>query len=727
MPRIRLIHHSVGNTPWHITALAIALAMLPASVARAQEPATPYSERVEIRRTAYGVPHILAQDLAALGYGLAWVQLEDYGTRLVVNLLRGRGELATVFGRDSIESDFSFQQTHQHVVETYHLLHQDTRDLCEGFAAGTNRYVATHPDEFAGWKLPPFTPQDVAAAWTDETVEPASRGFLRRLTAERKARADSLRALGAGSNAWAFAPSRTTSGRAILMRNPHLNWQAGYYEAHITVPGVINFYGDFRIGYPLYFNGGFNENLGWATTNNYVDVEEIYALDVDPDGPDHYLFDGGSVPLERVDVTVAWKNGDGLSTETREFWRTPLGPVIDRGEGKIYIIRSAEWGEYRKTEQFLRMMQARNLDEWKAAMRMRAHVEQNLTYADRAGNIFYVWNGTIPKLPGPSGGDTAAIPARGSADIWTEIIPFDQLPQLLNPKGGYLQNANDPFYYTNLNAIFDSTRFPANFSRPALGLRSQLSLSLVTQMKKMSLEDVVRLKFSPRMLAAERFKDDLIAAVRVTNPAGEVADAVQLLEQWDNTVASDTRGSTLFETWFERYLRPDDPGARRSSAARASALYATPWSPAAPTTTPDGLADPSRAARLFTWAMDETKRRFGSWDVTWGEAHRVRVGDVDLPANGCAGGDGCFRVFWFEDAPDGKRVVSGGDGWVLAVEFLKDGPRAYSVLAYGDSNRPDSPHHTDQTAMFVNGQLKKVAFTEADIAAQLVEKYRPGS
>jgi acyl-homoserine-lactone acylase len=717
LPRFLCSRHTLA-TP------ALLSIVLAAPITRAQQPAKPYPERVEIRRTAYAVPHILAEDLAALGFGLAWVQLEDYGPRLVVNLLRGRGELATVFGRDSIESDFSFQQTHQHVLDTYHLLDQDTRDLCEGFAAGTNRYVETHPDRFAGWRLPRFTPQDVAAAWTDETVEPKSRMFLRRLQAERRARADSLRQLGAGSNAWAFAPSRTKSGRAILMRNPHLNWQAGYYEAQITVPGVIDFYGDFRIGYPLYFNGGFNENLGWATTNNDVDVEEIYALDVDPDQPDNYMFDGGSIPLERAPVTVAWKNGDGLSTETREFWRTPLGPVIDRGEGKIYVIRSAEWGEYRKTEQFLRMMEAHNLDEWKGAMRMRAHVEQNLTYADRQGNIFYIWNGTVPKLPGPSGGDTAAIPAHSSADIWTEIVPFEQLPQLLNPKGGYLQNANDPFYYTNLNAVFDSTKFPANFSRPALGLRSQMSLSLVTQMKKMSLEDVIRLKFSPRMMAAERFKDDLIAAVQATNPSGEVADAVRLLEQWDNTVASETRGSTLFETWFERYLRSDEPGRRRP--VDQAALFARPWSPAAPTTTPDGLADAPRAVRLFTWAMDETRRRFGSWDVTWGEAHRVRVGDVDLPANGCAGGDGCFRVFWFEDAPDGKRVVSGGDGWVLAVEFDKDGPRAYSVLAYGESNLPNSPHHTDQTAMFVNGQTKKVAFTEADIAAQLVTRYRPG-
>jgi acyl-homoserine lactone acylase PvdQ len=65
------------------------------------------------------------------------------------------------------------------------------------------------------------------------------------------------------------------------VRNPHLDWEAGYYEAQVTVPGIINFYGDFRVGYPLFYNGGFNENLGWATTNNYPDLDEIYALDVE--------------------------------------------------------------------------------------------------------------------------------------------------------------------------------------------------------------------------------------------------------------------------------------------------------------------------------------------------------------------------------------------------------------------------------------------------------------
>jgi len=705
-------------------AATVAAAVLAAAPSAGQAP-TPYPDRVEIRRTAYGVPHVLARDLAALGYGMAWTQLEDFGFRVVANLLRGRGELGRYFGRDSIRSDFHFRQTHRFAVERFHLLHQDTRDLYAGWAAAVNRYVAAHADAFPAWTPRDFTAHDVAALWADETIEPAVATFRRRLAA-RRASEDEERDV--GSNAWAFAPSRTTSGRAILLRNPHLTWGPGwdnrYYEAHITVPGVIDFYGDFRIGFPLYFNGGFNANLGWATTNNYPDLEEIYALDLDPARPDHYRFDGGSVPMERVPVSVEWKNGDSLVTETRDFWRTPLGPVVERSEGKIYVVRSFEWGETRKTEQFLRMMQARTLAEWRAAMRMRAHVEQNLTYADRAGNIFYVWNASIPRLPRPSGGDTAAVPATTSSDVWTELWPFDSLPQLLNPRGGYLHNENDPYHFTNLNAVLDSTRWPDYFPRPDLGLRSQLALRLVTSRRRVSLEDVVRLKHDYTMLLAERVKDDLVAAVRAANPEGEVAEAIALIERWDGTTAPDSRGGTLFEAWFRRYLAADT-ASPRSSGQRWARAFRQPWTPADPVATPRGLAEPARAVTAFAAAIEELKRDFGRWDVTWGEVHRLRLDTLDLPIGGCAGDDGCFRVIGFTRAADGKWVGYRGDAFILAVEFGAAGPRAYSVLAYGESDDPASPHHTDQVAMFARGELKPVAFTEREIASQLVRRYRP--
>ena len=685
------------------------------------------ARRVEVRRTTFGVPHIKAEDLRAAAYALAYVQLEDHGPRVAIGLLRARGEMGRWFGRDSMEGDFSAKRDYALAVERYAEIDQPTRDIYEGFAAGVNRYVALHPEEFPPGFAPSFTAYDVAARDVTSASLAQARRFLARFQPAPQRRPgapgdvapssdEGVDAIEEGSNAWAFAPSRTKSGRAILLRNPHLAWTAGYYEAHVTVPGVLDFYGDFRIGGPFGVIGGFNRHLGWATTNNAPDLDEIYALDVDPSLPDHFLFNGTSLPVQRELVTVAFRNGPGISTETREVWRTPLGPVIHRDSGKVYVLRAAAEGEYRAGEQFLKMMRAQSLAEWKEAMRIRARVNSNFTYADRAGNIFYVWNATIPALPHPSGGDTTAVPARGMDEVWTRYVPFDSLPQLLNPRGGYVRNENDPPYHTNLRQVLDRSRYPANFPEPLLRLRSQLSLALIDPPRKLSLEDVVALKHSYRMLLADRVKDDLVAAVRASSPSPEVAEAITLLTRWDNTAGHTSRGAVLFETWWRKYVEGTDP----------DTMYAQPWTVAAAATTPRGLKDRARAAEAFAWAVDETTRRHGRYDVAWGDVHRVRIGTVDVPVGGCGGALGCFRVLNFRTDPDGKRSVVGGDGWVIAIEFT-DTPRAYSVLAYGESAREDSPHHADQAEMFARGEMKRVAFTERDIESQTIRRYRPGA
>jgi acyl-homoserine-lactone acylase len=698
------------------------------SPAEAGEPES-LAERVQIRRTTYGIPHILADDLASAFFGLAYCHLEDHGERVVLGLIRNRGELSRYLGPEELDSDFFNRFSHMRAVETFHLLDEETREVFRGYAAGVNHYVDLHPEEFPEWVQPSFSPHDVAALWIGRVTRAKIRRFLelqleRNTLEEEQALVDDE-----GSNAWAFAPSRTVSGHAILLRNPHLRWDAGYYEAHITVPGVINFYGDFRVGRPLFYNGGFNDSLGWATTNNYPDLDEVYALEVDHEPPDHYLFDGGSVPLRREWVTVEFKNGDGLARESREFLFTPLGPVIHRSGGKILVFRSAPDGEYRMAQQFLQMMRATKLEEWKSAMRIRAQASSNFTYADRDGNIFYLWNATIPDLPHPSGEDETATAASHSEEVWTRLVDFDELPRLLNPQGGYLHNENDPFHYTNLHHGFDPGDYPANFPKPRLRLRSQHALELIADDRKLSLEDVIELKHSMRMLLADRVKEDLIAAVRSSEPERDVRRAIKVIEQWDNTVAATSRGAELFRVWFEGYLVNHElkSGLTREHREDAwQAAFRHPWDPDEPLTTPRGLSDPDRAVEAFRRAVDEMKEEHGGWDVAWGEVHRVQQGSVDVPVGGCPGHLGCFRVLEFEETESGKRVASRGDAWVLAVEF-SDPPRAYSVLAYGQSAKEDSPHHADQAELFARNRMKKVAFTEEEIRAQLLRAYRPGS
>lgn len=685
-------------------------------------------KRVEVIRTEYGVPHIRAKDLRAAGYALAWLQCEDYGSSTPFAILRASGRWASVAGFERIESDFSMRRLRAKTEKKYTQLSRDVRDIYEGFAAGVNRYIAKNPSQFPAGMPTDFTGFDVASTESSGPNAGKVRRFLDKINPAQnpgQPQADSDQegeGPDDGSNAWAFAPSRTKSGKAILMRNPHLNWNAGYYEAHMTVPGVLDFYGDFRIGGPFAVIGGFSKDLGFSTTNNAQDLDQIYALDADPKQVDHYLFDGKSVALTRELVTVPFRNGDATATETREFWSTDLGPVIYRGGGKVYVFKYAGDGENRGGEQFLRMMRARSLAEWKNAMRMRARPTSNFTYADRAGNIYYIWNAALPLLPHAPVDDLTAVLAKGIADVWTKIVPFEDLPQFENPPGGYVHNENSSPHYTNVRAPIVTANKHPNFEPPRASLRTQLAIQLIGGDEKFSLEDVWKLKHNYRALLADRVKADLIAGVRSVNPEGDIAAALSTIEQWDNTTSPESRGSVLFQNWWTHYsgIRED----RRQPLPDAQ-RYERVWSVDDPLNTPSGLADKPRAVESFIWAVEETKRRHGTYDVAWGDVHRVRRGKVDVPVGGCGNDLGCFRIMNYTRGDDGKFAAAGGDCWLLAVE-LGDVPRAYSVLAYGQSRLPGSPYHADQAEIFAKGEMKKVAFTERDIDAGAKVRYRPG-
>ena len=276
-----------------------------------------------------------------------------------------------------------------------------------------------------------------------------------------------------------------------------------------------------------------------------------------------------------------------------------------------------------------------------------------------------------------------------------------------------MQNCNSPPYLTNLLAPLDPARFPSYFSANDLSLRTQHSLRLIHNDRKFTLDEVCALKHSPLMLLAERVKADLIAMLAATQGAAPLAAAIEALRQWDDTVSADSRGGTLFANWAARYF---DHGIGQ---------FAVPWSAAEPTTTPRGLADKDRAVKSFLDALEEVTRLHGGPDVAWGAAHRIRKGDVDLPVTGGPGTMGCFRVLDFRNADDGRLVANTGDSWVFAVEFSQP-PRAYTLVAYSQSNVPGSSHFSDQAPLFSANRLKRAAFTDDEIRAQLLKTYRPG-
>lgn len=720
--------------------LAALSACLPAGT---DSPAS-LAEQVTIRRDTYGVPHILAATEEAAALAMGYAQAEDHAVELARRLVSARGEEAKYTGA-GVESDFESKRhgIHPSARKQFPELPPLIKQLLNAYAAGVNRYVAQHRKELPDW-IPTFDGVDVLARGQQEVYRFAfNRGnALRALQAkyptdrrtgkgESPIPPDELAATFAesesphGSNLWSIAGSRTTSGKPILLNNPHQPWAVLYWEAHVTVPGKINFYGSAFVGRPV-LTTGFNEHLGWTHTVNNIDLEDFFALPIAPGKPGHYLFDGKPLPLTKKEVAVEVKGANGsITTQQRTYWDSHLGPVLHRTPERVFALKSAITGEFRAHEGgWYDLSKATNWNAFHALLKRERLPMFNLGYADVDGNIFYLWNGLLPRRVDDGTDYRLDVPGDTGKYVWSGFHGVDDLPQLLNPRGGYLQNCNDAPWWTSLRDPLDPAKYPS-YVEPGvpLHLRSQMSLAMLEGQEKFALEDVMRHKFNPRMLLADRVKPALVQALKeVREPSPDLQSGLKVLEAWDNRTAADSRGGVLFQRFWDTY------------AGAVKQPYAVGWNRKQPVQTPHGLSDPALALKHLEDAVRWTRRTYGAEDVRWGDVHRIRLGDLDLPATGADGAYGLFHVVTFRQTPDGKRVVGtvapgkpmvgGGDGFVFAVEFSRP-PRAYSLLAYGQTSDRTSRHSTDQASLFAKGQFKPVRFTEAEIKANLEREYHP--
>jgi acyl-homoserine-lactone acylase len=682
------------------------------------------ADQVTIRRTEYGVPHILAENDRALGFGLGYAQAEDHMVTIMKLILTSRGEKSKYFGAtdSNIKSDLWYKQyrVRERAKETYTQLDSDWRAATEGFAAGLNFYIANHREELPLW-VQPVSPIDVAThGLAGVSRFSLNRGrivdrLLDKLKKGETGIVDPDEDM--GSNMWSFSGEKTKSGNAILMGNPHQSWSevATYYEAHVTIPGKLNFYGSTFIGRPV-LTTGFNEHLGWTHTVNYPDIEEIYALDRDSNWPEHYVLDGQSHPMTSEEIQVEYRDENGMPvTIEKTFFHTELGPVVHISDDLIYVHRPAAYFEFRFYQQWYRMNHATTWAEWREAFDELIMPMFNTGYADDKGNIYYRWNGTVPELPNGSHGD-AAVHVTKSDEIWSKFHSSSELPQVFNPKGGYLMNSNSTPYHTTLHEVMDRDSFPDYFPDARFSFRSQHSIHLIHNDDKYSLEDVVNMKFSQRAVTAERIKDDLLNALEGVKLSDLEKNGVKLLSDWNNTTTRDSRGSVLFQEWLNRYRK----------GKQTADLFAIPWDYDNPITTPDGLSDLESAIDSYKAAVDFVQDTHGDIAVKWGDVHRIQFGDkVDLPIAGAGGDMGSFRVLGYRDGKDNKKVARTGDSWVFAVEFGEQ-PEAYSVVAYSQSGKEESPHFADQASLFADNKMKKAAFLEKDIQKKLLKSYHPG-
>ena len=321
------------------------------------------------------------------------------------------------------------------------------------------------------------------------------------------------------------------------------------------------------------------------------------------------------------------------------------GAVVYRTAERAFAVKSTRLDAFQYYEGFYVLSKARSLDQWLAgaAAEPRADVEFHLRGRRRQHPLRLERSRS-----GPEGGRRLSSRRRGVDARPTSgrrLHDVDDYPRLLNPPGGYVQNANNPPRFVSARDPIDMTRYPSYFERGPLALRPQLALDMLESKQTFTVDDVIALKHSTRMLLAERVKPDLIEAVRAANAGGNgsadvrshLTDGLAALEAWDNTVSAGSRGAVLFQRFWDLYSRAVRP-AVRDAVGRVSVRR------------PRRAASATAAAAVthLAAAVRAVREQFGSERVAWGDVHRFRAGSLDLPGDGITGTYGAYRVMTFD-------------------------------------------------------------------------------
>lgn len=405
----------------------------------------------EIRRTAYGIPHIKADDWGGLGYGYGYAYAKDnfcVAMRAIVDATSRSGEF---FGetRGDLTTDFVLSflfGTKEAFSQNY--LNRESRafQLTEGFAAGMNRYlretgVGNLPTGDAGcrdadwvyevdavdiWMLisrvvldgssdqstvrrsifAPTGPDDSASTGMGNADVNVLKRDLKR-TAHRFGRPESA------SNALAIGRDLSQTGRGLLLGNPHRGWQGpgGFHQLHLTIPGEYDVAGAALQGIP-WVGIGFNGDVAWTHTTSFATRFTLYELQLNPDDPLQYRYEDEWRDISAQDVQIEVKLDDGsLETRTHTFYRSHYGPIVDLGvlsstlagwpmfNGNLVTFRDANaLRSTRTVDQYLAMGQAGSIDEFTDALKGIGIPVFHTLAADRHGNAFYGEVAAVPHV-----------------------------------------------------------------------------------------------------------------------------------------------------------------------------------------------------------------------------------------------------------------------------------------------------------------------------------------
>ncbi|MEQ1473257.1 MAG: penicillin acylase family protein, partial [Candidatus Acidiferrum sp.] len=435
---------------------------------------------------------------------------------------------------------------------------------------------------------------------------------------------------GLGSNNWVVSGAHTATGKPLLANDTHLELSVPsiWYEMHLTAPGY-NAKGFTLPGAPLIVIGH-NDEIAWGFTNNGADVQDLYIETFNPDAPDEYRVSGAWKKAQTFDEVIHVKN---KPDEHLKLFVTRHGPIVRRDGNKAYALRwtATEPGGLAYTYNWLG--KAHNWEEFRSIMKTVWGPGQNAVYADVAGNIGYVMAARVP-IRKKGHGET---PVPGDTDDyeWTGYIPFDQLPQALNPESGFIVTANarvvGPEYKPYLTDRWEEP------------YRTARIVDLLQNKRDLRPEDMLRFQNDIYNFPYVFLAEQLSAASKTVQPKDARAQRLtQNLKDWNGMATPDSLDvsflhavrRSLLDLLLEPYLGQDTTLYEwRSMAFLQKILTERPpkWLPPTYKTYEDLLA--AAADRAVAKLGDQTKsQRVEDWSwKNFNSLHmRHPIGDAGL-------------------------------------------------------------------------------------------------
>ena len=709
------------------------------------------AQSATIHRDAWGVPHVFSDTDAGATFGMAWALAEDDWPLIEENYLRALGRTAELNGPDAVPGDWMARALRivPLSIAEYESASPRMRLLLDGFAAGMNRWLASRPaselrvlrriepwyplalirfkyyqNEFLGyaglrsdWIAPML--ERSAARVAGPGVVPAARearearapygsdsiGFDFAADAHRDVWGRRLH----GSNQWAVAPARTADRSTMLLINPHQSFVGvqRYAEIHLDSREGLRFSGLTVFGFLLPYMGH-NERLGWAYTDNYADHSDLYGLAFDdPAAPLRYRYADGHRTAHAWTDSIRVRTTTGMETRTFRFWASHHGPIVGIADGRPLAVKLARMQEGGWFDQWDAMIRARTLDDWRSAVAQLRVPYMNTMYADADGNIGYIYNSAVPRrLPGvdPSG----ILDGGDPRTEWQGFHSLSELPQVWNPPTGWLLNTNSTPFTATTGLAMRREDFPAYMvGGETDNARAESSRRVLSALSSVTFEDFARVVWDSRLSEADRAIPLLVAEWQGLPPSQSrdmLAPVVRRLRDWDRV--ADT--ASVETTWF----------------VLASELRA--------------MESERFGTHLgaLTEALRRLQQQWKTIEVPWGRLNRhqrplpgARVPamlDTTRASLAVGGGPGALgSVFTFNSGPFGSaapRVGRGGNSFVKVIAF---GPavRAASILNYGQSGDPTSPHFFDQAALYARRQFKPAWFSRAEVERNSVRSY----